>query len=92
MLTTNTTQPKSANRPMRGPTLTSNMAKAKWRYDGLDPKREEPTPNRRVNGAILTQANRQDLLDNRPEVKAARIAALVEAKAKKKARKAKKQG
>ena len=91
MLTTNTTQPKVANRPMRGPTLTSNMAKAKYRYAGLDPMTDTPKPGRRVNGTtILTQANRQDLLDNRPEVKAARIAALTEAKAKKKARKAKK--
>ena len=88
-VSTNTAQPKTASRPMRGPALTTAMKQAKYRYDGLDPMTDEPRQGRKADGQILTQANRQELLDNRPEVKAARMAALKEAKTKRKARKGK---
>jgi len=89
MITTNALNVKAEAQKMRGPALTSNMPKAKYKYDGLDPMTDTPRPARLAEGAILTQANRQELLDSRPEVKAARIAALKAAKARKGGRKKK---
>lgn len=90
MITTNASQPKSVVRLAQGPALTTSMKEAKPKYADNDPTTATPKAARLFRGQILTHANAQELLDNRPEVKAARMSALKATKAKKRERKAKK--
>jgi hypothetical protein len=87
MLTTNKVQPKPVVRLVQGPALTTNMEIATPRFVDHDPTGEKPRMARLMDGKIMTQANVQELLDNRPEVKAARMAAIKATKSKKRAAK-----